>query len=115
MALQGSELLKFVDENEGLGRIALARGAGYIRTNRKGEEVADTSKFYNALFDAQGLKLSSRRGFRGGPAKTYETTVHASGILLIGRGYTEEAKLKPGDVFRIKPGPGKLALELVSA
>lgn len=115
MPLTGSELLKFVDENEGLGRVALAKKAGYVRVNKKGEEVADVSKFYNALFDAQGLKLASRKGFRGGPIKSYETTVHASGILLIGKSYTEEAELQPGDVFKIKTGPGKLSLELVSA
>lgn len=115
MPLTGAELLKFVDKNEGLGRISLARGAGYLRTNKKGEEVPDVTKFYNALFDAQGLKMASRRGFRGGPSKSYETTVHANGVMVIGRSYTEEAELQPGDVFKIKTSPGKLSLELVSA
>lgn len=115
MALTGAELLEFVKENEGLGRISMARKAGYVRTNKKGDEVANVGAFYNALFEAQGLQLASKRGFRGSHTKSYETTVHASGILLIGKSYTEEAKLQPGDVFRIKTGPGKISLELVSA
>jgi hypothetical protein len=115
MALKGAELLEFIQENEGMGRISLARKAGFVRTNKKGEEVANVGAFYNALFDAQGLKLASKRGFRGSNSKSYETSVHASGILLIGKSYTEEAELQPGDVFRIKTSPGKIALELVSA
>lgn len=115
MALTGAALLKCVKENEGMGRVALAREAGYVRVNKKGEEVADIGKFYNALFDAQGLQLASKRGCRLSNTRSYETTVHASGILLIGKAYTKEADLEPGDVFRIKPSPGKIELELVSA
>lgn len=115
MALTGAELIKFVQANEGVGRISLAKKAGYTRVNKKGEEVADVGKFYNALFEAQGLQLASKRGCRLSNTRSYETTVHASGILLIGKTYTKEAQLTPGDVFRIKPGPGKIELELVSA
>jgi hypothetical protein len=115
MALTGAELIKCVQANKGLGRVSLAREAGYVRVNRKGEEVADLGRFYNALFDAQGLEMTSKRGCRLSNARSYETTVHASGILLIGKTYTKEADLEPGDVFRIKTGPGKIELELVSA
>lgn len=115
MALKGAELLKCVQANEGMGRVSLARKAGYVRINKNGEEVADIGKFYNALFEAQGLKLTSKRGCRLSNTRSYETAVHASGILLIGKVYTQEADLEPGDVFRIKPGPGKIELELVSA
>lgn len=115
MALTGAELIKCVQANEGLGRVSLARKAGYVRVNKKGEEVADLGRFYNALFEAQGLPLTSKRGCRLSNTRSYETTVHASGILLIGKTYTKEAELEPGDVFRITPSPGKIELELVSA
>lgn len=115
MALTGAELIKCVQANEGLGRVSLARKAGYVRVNKKGDEVADLGRFYNALFEAQGLPLTSKRGCRLSNTRSYETTVHASGILLIGKAYTSEAEIEPGDVFRIKPSPGKIELELVSA
>lgn len=101
MALTGSELLTFVKEREDTHtRAQLAREAGYVRTTEKGKEQVLVKAFNDALLSATGVNLRIGKGPGRGPQ--YETTVHKSGVVLLGRSYTEKFDLQPGDVLEIE-------------
>lgn len=101
--LTGSELIAFVKDNSDLNRTQLARKAGYVSQTADGKTKVLVQQFYDALLSAQGLPI--RNGHPGiGNRKTAQhmTTVHKSGILLVGRAYTKEFGAEPGDVFGIE-------------
>lgn len=97
--LTGSELLAFVKANPDLNQKQLAREAGYLRVTEKGIEQVLTKRFYHALLNAKGVEISVGKA----PGKTarFETTVHASGVLLLGKTYVEQFGLEPGAVVSI--------------
>jgi hypothetical protein len=97
--LVGSGLIKFVTENESLNQMELARGAGYVRTTKKGTEQVLVKSFYNALLAAQGMTIAV--GKTPGKSALFETTVHKNGVVLLGRTYSETFGLKPGDSLQI--------------
>jgi len=101
--ISGRDLLSLVKENPDMGGSSLALLAGYSRTNRKDEEVADVSAFKDALLEAKGLSIKSEVR---GRAAANETTVHASGQILIGSIYAREAGVGPGDVYSITINDG---------
>jgi bifunctional DNA-binding transcriptional regulator/antitoxin component of YhaV-PrlF toxin-antitoxin module len=109
--LTGQELLAFVKANPETNQRDLAVGAGYTRTTKKGEQVL-VKTFYHALLAAQGTALPIGRG-TGKPAN-YITTVHSSGIILLGKTYSEKFGVEPGneldilieeDCIRLVPRP----------
>jgi hypothetical protein len=115
LPLEGQALLDFVKKqtNSTKSRTALAREAGYVRTvtSEKGpKEQVMVQAFYDAVFSAQGVGIKVRQS--AGKSATGETTVHASGILLIGKNYTSKAGYAPGDTFTIKETPTGLMLKL---
>jgi bifunctional DNA-binding transcriptional regulator/antitoxin component of YhaV-PrlF toxin-antitoxin module len=97
--LVGSALIDFVRENEDLNQMELARGAGYVRTTRTDREQVLVKQFYNALLAAQGMPISV--GKTPGKSAQFETTVHKSGVILLGKTYSERFGLKPGDALQI--------------
>lgn len=97
--LVGSDLIAFVRENEALNQMELARGAGYVRMTRTGREQVLVKQFYNALLAAKGMPISV--GKTPGKSAQYETTVHKSGVILLGKTYSERFGLKPGDALQI--------------
>lgn len=101
--LTGDELLTFVRSNPHLGKKGLAIECGYHKLNSEGTPVAVIPKFMDALVAAQGLTLNNKRGGAGlGPRKkSYLTTTHNTGILLIGRAYSDELGSEPGDQWEI--------------
>lgn len=99
--LTGAELLDFVKSNESrhLTEPELAREAGYVRQTKTGREQVLTKRFYNALLSAKGVEVAIGRA----PGKTaqYVTTVHRSGVILLGRTYSERFGLNAGDELDI--------------
>lgn len=101
-ALTGKALLQLAKTNKNTPAAQLAREAGYIRTSRDGsKELPDVNAFKSALLEASGLQLVSGKATR---SSAYETTVHQSGVLLVGYNYVRELGVGPGDVFQIVPG-----------
>lgn len=97
--LVGNELIDFVKQNDTLGRKELAAAAGYVRTTKTGKSQVLTQQFTNALLSAKGTPLQV--GKAPGKAAKYQTTVHANGVVLIGKIYIEKFGLNPGDELDI--------------
>lgn len=97
--LTGAELITFVKENDGMNQMELARGAGYIRITKTGKEQVLVKRFYNALLAAKGMPIPVGR--TPGKAAQYATSVHKSGVILLGKTYAEKFGLKPGDELQI--------------
>ncbi len=97
--LTGSELISFVKENDEMNQMELARGAGYVRITKTGREQVLVKKFYNELLAAKGMPIAV--GKTPGKSALYETSVHRSGVILLGKTYSEKFGLKPGDGLRI--------------
>lgn len=98
--LQGKELISFVNENEDtMNQTELARSAGYTRVKEDGKTLTLVKKFNDALLRAMGVNILTSRS----PGKTaqFETTVHRSGIVLVGKTYVEKFGLKAGDSLDI--------------
>lgn len=101
--LQGKDLIEFVKENPELNRTQLARKAGYVTTTPEGKKKVLVQQFYDAVLEAQGLPIKNGHpGIGSGKNAQYLTTVHKSGILLVGKSYTNEFGAEPGDVFGIE-------------
>jgi len=97
--LTGALLISFVKENEDMNQMELARGAGYVRTTKTGRDQVLVKKFYNELLAAKGMPIAI--GKTPGKSALYETSVHKSGVILLGKTYSEKFGLKPGDGLRI--------------
>jgi len=100
LMLTGAELIAFVKANEEMNQMELARGAGYVRVTKSGREQVLVKKFYNELLAAKGMPIAV--GKTPGKAALYETSVHKSGVILLGKTYSEQFGLKAGDVLRIE-------------
>lgn len=97
--LVGAELLALVNSRQELNQTDLAEAAGYVRVTKTGRRQVMVKKFFNALLTAQGLPIPAGRT----PGKTaqFETKVHRSGVVLLGKTYTEKFGLQPGDALEI--------------
>jgi hypothetical protein len=97
--LVGKALIDYVKANELLNQTELAEGAGYVKTTTSGRTNVLVKQFYNALLAAQGLTIEVGKA----PGKTaqYETAVHKSGIILLGKTYSKKFGLNAGDVLEI--------------
>jgi hypothetical protein len=97
--LTGKDLLTYAEENEELNQSQLARGAGYVRQTKSGKEHVLVKAFYQALLQAKGVRV--RVGKAPGKSAQFCTTVHRSGVILVGRIYTERFGLEPGNELEI--------------
>lgn len=100
--LVGHDLIEYVQKHSTAKLKEMARGAGYTRTNKNGRVDVLIRSFNQALLAAKGLNIAPSRA--PGKIAGYETTVHRSGIALVGKTYTEEFGLKPGDSLSIELG-----------
>lgn len=101
--LTGAELIALVKANPEMNRTQLAKTAGYVQTKEDGKKKVLVQKFYDALLEAQGLAIKNGHpGIGNGKTAQHLTTVHKSGILLVGKSYTKEFGAEPGDVFGIE-------------
>lgn len=104
--LVGSTLIEKVKELESLSKEEKARACGYYTMTKDGVERVNMMKFYNALFEAEGIELDNaqKQGGRGGRSASYRISVQSNGNLLIGSAYTKQMDLTPGDEFEITLG-----------
>lgn len=99
--LEGQELLDFVAANERtMSQTEMAKEAGYTRVAASGKTHVLRQQFVRNFLAAKGLSLGLGRA--PGNTARFLTTVHANGIALVGKTYTERFGLEPGDKLRIQ-------------
>ena len=112
--LTGADLLAKVKELGDASKSDLVRGCGYVSTKKEGTERLNFTAFYEALLEAKGMNLGAGggRGGRGrqGRQLSYVTKVQFNGNLLVGKAYTAQLGLEPGDEFEIKLGRKQIKL-----
>ncbi|MDI9406502.1 MAG: AbrB family transcriptional regulator [Chitinophagaceae bacterium] len=110
--LNGADLLAKVKELGEASKSELVRACGYVSTKKDGGERLNFTAFYEALLEAKGLSIGSDGNGRGksGRKLSYVATVQGNGNLLIGKAYTAQLGLEPGDEFEIKLGRKQIKL-----
>ena len=110
--LTGADLLAKVKELGDASKSELVRSCGYVSTKKDGAERLNFTAFYEALLEAKGLSLGSDGKGKGpgGRSLSYVATVQGNGNLLVGKAYTAQLDLKPGDEFEIKLGKKQIRL-----
>lgn len=111
--LTGQELVKFVKGNPELNKSQLAKGAGYTRTDEEGKSVVLIQAFYDALLEAQGLSIKKGQ-LRGRPAAN-QVSVQRNGIVVLGKRYTANFGVNPGDIFEIAMDDDAIRLVPIAA
>ena len=114
--LTGTELLAKVKELGDASKSDLVRATGYVSTKKDGSERLNFTAFYEALLEARGIHLGPSRG-DGAPGRklSYVTHVLFNGNLLIGKAYTAQLGLQPGDPFQIQLGRRQIKLHPLDA
>jgi hypothetical protein len=111
--LTGSELLAKVKEMGDASKTELVRECGYVSTKKDGSERLNFTAFYEALLEAKGMTLGDG-GNKGrgkvGRSLSYATKVQFNGNLMVGKAYTAQLGLEPGDEFEIKLGRKQIKL-----
>ena len=112
--LTGTELLAKVKELGDASKSDLVRSAGYVSTKKDGTERLNFTAFYEALLEAKGVSLGDggRNGGKGRPGRSlsFATKIQFNGNLLVGKAYTAQLGLAPGDEFEIKLGRKQIKL-----
>ena len=110
--LTGSDLLAKVKELANASKSELVRECGYVSYKKDGSERLNFTAFYEALLEAKGMSLGDGGKGRTKPGRelSYMAKVHFNGNLLIGKAYTDQLGLKPGDEFEIKLGRKQIQL-----
>ena len=110
--LTGPDLLAKVKELGDASKSDLVRAAGYVSAKKDGAERLNFTAFYEALLEAKGLSFgeTSNRGGKRGKALSYVARVQGNGNLLVGKAYTDQLGLRPGDEFEIKLGKKQIRL-----
>ena len=92
----------------------LVRSAGYVSTKKDGSERLNFTAFYEAQLEAKGVSLGDGGGNGGkgrpGRSLSFNTKIQFNGNLLVGKAYTAQLGLKPGDEFEIKLGRKQIQL-----
>ncbi len=115
--LAGKKLLHKVKELENFSKSDKAKRCGYYTVNKDGLERINMMQFLNALIEAEGIDLDGHSDGNGGAGRrpSYRVTVHSNGLLLIGKVYTKQLGLQPGDEFEIILGRKHIRLQQVEA
>jgi len=111
--LTGSELLAKVKELGDVSKSDLVRSCGYVSSKKDGAERLNFTAFYEALLEAKGVSLGDSGGKgrgKGGRSLSYVTKIQFNGNLLVGKAYTAQLGLEPGDEFEIKLGRKQIQL-----
>ena len=101
----GSKPLAKVREHGEASKSDLVRSAGYVSTTKDGMECLNFTAFYEALLEAKGMNFGSgRKGSKGRPGRSlsFATKIQVTGNLLVGKVYTAQLGLEPGDAFELK-------------
>ena len=111
--LTGTELLAKVKELGDVSKSDLVRSAGYVSTKKDGSERLNFTAFYEALLEAKGMHFGAgSSGGKGKPGRSlsYATKIQFNGNLMVGKAYTAQLGLEPGDEFEIKLGRKQIQL-----
>jgi len=111
--LTGSDLLAKVKDLADASKSELVRECGYVSTKKNGSERLNFTAFYEALLEAKGMSLGAGGGTsRAKPGRelSYMAKVHFNGNLMVGKAYTDQLGLQPGDEFEIKLGRKQIQL-----
>ena len=111
--LTGADLLARVKELGDASKSDLVRSCGYVSTKKDGTERLNFTAFYEALLKAKGMNLGAgSSGGKGRPGRSlsFATKVQFNGNLLVGKAYTAQLGLQPGDEFEIKLGRKQIKL-----
>ena len=108
--LTGSDLLAKVKELGDASKSELVRECGYVGSKKDGTERLNFTAFYEALLEAKGVTLGDSGRGKAGRKLSYETKVQFNGNLLVGKAYTAQLGLQPGDEFEIKLGRKQIKL-----
>ena len=115
--LAGADLIAMVKELGNVSKSEQVRAAGYVSTQKNGAERLNFTAFYEALLAANGIGVGadcSPPGKRG-PKPKGKTRVQHNGNLMVGKAYTAQLGLRPGDEFVIKLGRKEIRLVPVGA
>jgi len=109
--LTGADLLAKVKELGDASKSDLVRSCGYVSTKKDGSERLNFTAFYEALLEAKGVSLGESSGSgKPGRSLSYTAKVQFNGNLLVGKAYTAQLGLQPGDEFEIKLGRKQIKL-----
>ena len=110
--LTGAELLSKVKELGDASKSELVRECGYVSSKKDGSERLNFTAFYEALLEAKGVTLGENGNGKGpgGRKLSFVATVQGNGNLLVGKAYTAQLGLDPGDEFEIKLGKKQIRL-----
>lgn len=106
--LTGSELVSFVEANPEYTQEELAQAAGYVKIVG-GKHTLQSKAFVSALLKAKGVKIAEKK--KGGKLVPFKTSVHKSGIILLGKRYSEAFAMAPGDELEIEWVNGAILLK----
>lgn len=107
--LSGTALLAKVSELGDVSKSELVRGCGYVSTKKDGSERLNYTAFYAAVLKAKGINVGGD-GKPAGRELSFTAKVHFNGNLMVGKAYTAQLGLKPGDAFEIKLGRKQIKL-----
>jgi hypothetical protein len=111
--LTGSDLLNKVKEMGDASKSDLVRECGYVSAKKDGSERLNFTAFYEALLEAKGMTLGEGGGKgrgKAGRSLSFIAKVQFNGNLLVGKAYTAQLGLEPGDEFEIKLGRKQIKL-----
>ena len=111
MPLKGEDLINYLQENEGVDRDAIMKGAGYA-CRRNGKESIQRTKFFEALAEANGhnLGITANKAEYGKEA-TYRLKVGPKGLIPVSRAYTTQCQMEPGAYVKVSIEDGAIILE----
>ena len=115
--LTGKDLVAKVKQLSDYTREEKAKACGYVSNDKGGSERIKTIAFLNALLDAEGIDLDSQPpngNGNSGRKASYKVSVQTNGNILVGRTYTQELELEPGDEFEIAVGRKHIHLTKVA-
>jgi hypothetical protein len=113
--LTGADLLARVKELGDASKSDLVRACGYVSFKKDGTERLNFTAFYEALLEAKGVGMGRVTGSaKGGRKLSYNAKVQFNGNLMVGKAYTAQLGLEPGDEFEIKLGKRAITLTPVS-
>jgi hypothetical protein len=111
--LTGAELLAKVKDLGDVSKSELVRSCGYVSSKKDGAERLNFTAFYEALLEAKGVSLGegdSKGQGKGGRSLSYVAKVQFNSNLLVGKAYTAQLGLEPGNEFEIKLGRKQIQL-----
>ena len=81
---------------------------------RSTERAPELHRIFEALLDAKGVSFCDGGGSGGkgrpGRSLSFTTSVQFNGNLMVGKAYTAQLGLEPGDEFEIKLGRKQIQL-----